>query len=225
MSKFNKIIRKKTENQLIKEFTTAFKKEIEKKARSKQRFSLVLSGGSSPIKLYKSLSRTNIDWDKVDFFLADERHVPNSSKNSNYNLVKKVLLDKIKVDKKNIFFIKTKSYSLSKSSQIYKDTIQKYFKYKKIVFDLVLLGMGIDGHIASIFPENKSLKKKIIINVKRKDFNRISLSLNSINSSKRIFLWLNNKKKSKIYNKIKIIKNLPVNLLNKRKVNLFILKN
>ena len=78
--------------------------------------------------------------------------------------------------------------------------------------------MGEDGHIASIFPDSENLYKRFIAKpVIRKDFKRITLSLNVINKSKKILLWLNNKSKSKIFLKIKLKgKKIPVNNLNNK---------
>jgi len=78
--------------------------------------------------------------------------------------------------------------------------------------------MGVDGHIASIFPGSENLYKKFITQtVIRKDFKRITIGLNVINNSKKILLWLNNKSKSKIYLKLKKEgKKIPVNNLNRK---------
>ena len=78
--------------------------------------------------------------------------------------------------------------------------------------------MGNDGHIASLFPGSKSLKKKFIATtITRKDFKRITLSLDVINKSKKIILWLNDRYKSKVFDKkIKLGKEIPVNNLNKK---------
>ena len=79
--------------------------------------------------------------------------------------------------------------------------------------------MGKDGHVASIFPNSENLHERFITKpVIRRDFKRITLSLNVINNSKKILLWLNDKSKSKIYFKIKKEgKKIPVNNLNNRK--------
>ena len=129
------------------------------------------------------------------------------------------LIKKIKISNKNIFPIKTKK-SISKCSNEYSETIKKYFKNKKINFDYCLLGMGKDGHVASLFPNSENLSLKFITKtVTRKDFKRITLGINIINNSKKILLWLNNKSKSKIYTKIKKQgKKIPVNNLNKKKL-------
>ena len=212
-----KIINKKSEKSLIDEFISNFKKDFLRKKKQNKRFSFVLTGGESPRKLYKKLSKIDIDWNNIDLFWGDERYVSHQSKNSNYRLAFNEFIKKIKLDQKNIFPIKTNE-SISKASAEYSSTITKYFKYKKISFDYCLLGMGNDGHIASLFPNSEDLYKKFITKpIIRKDFKRISLGLNIINNSKKILLWLNNKSKSKIYLKLKKRgKKIPVNNLNKR---------
>ena len=214
-----KIINKKSEKSLIDEFINTLKKDYFKKKKQNKRFSFVLTGGDSPKKLYRELSKINIDWNNIDFFWGDERYVSHLSKNSNYKLVVNEFFKKIKINKNNIFPITTKK-AISKCSFDYSKTIKKYFKNKKINFDYCLLGMGKDGHIASLFPDSGNLHKKFIAKpVMRKDFKRITLSLNIINNSKKILLWLNNKSKSKIYLKIKKKgRKIPVNNLNNKNI-------
>ena len=213
-----KIINKKSEKSLIDQFISDLKKDYLRKKKHNKRFSFVLTGGKSPKKLYRELSKINIDWNNVDLFWGDERYVNHLSKNSNYKLAFNELIKKIKINKKNIFPIKTHK-SISKCSSDYSRTIRKYFKYKKINFDYCLLGMGEDGHVASLFPNSENLYKKFIAKpVIRKDFKRITISLNIINNSKKILLWLNSKSKSKIFIKIKKKgKNIPLNILNNKK--------
>ena len=213
-----KIIRKKSEKSLIDQFIRDFKKDYLRKKKQNKRLSFVLTGGKSPIKLYRRLAQINVDWNIIDLFWGDERYVSHQSRNSNFKLAFNEFIKKIEIDKKNVFPIKTNK-SISKCSADYSKEIRKYFKYKKINFDYCLLGMGKDGHIASIFPNSKYLYNKFITKpVTRRDFKRITLSLNVINNSKKIFLWLNNKSKSKTYLKIKKEgKKIPVNNLNSRK--------
>ena len=194
-----KIINKKSEKSLIDQFIIDLKKDYLRKKKQNKRFSFVLTGGKSPIKLYRKLAKIKIDWNNIDLFWIDERYVSHFSKNSNYKLVINELIKKIKINKKNIFPIKTQK-SISKCSSDYSSSIKKYFKNKKISFDYCLIGMGMDGHIASLFPNSENLYKKFISKpVIRKDFKRITLGLNIINNSKRILLWLNNKSKAKAY--------------------------
>lgn len=213
-----KIINKKSEKSLIEEFIRQFKKDYLRKKKQKKRFSFVLTGGKSPIKLYKKLSNLKIDWNYVDFFWGDERYVSHKSENSNYKMAFDKLIYNIKINKKNIYSIKTNK-TISKCSKDYSKVIKNYFKNKKITFDYFLLGMGEDGHVVSIFPNSNYITKKFTcVSLNRKDFKRITLSLNVINNSKKIILWLNNDLKSKYYNKIKNLgKEIPVNNLNSNK--------
>lgn len=217
-----KIEKKLNEITLINTFIDQLKKDISISKKKNERFSFVLTGGKSPIKLYKKLAKSKIDWSSVDLFWGDERHVSNKSKNSNYKLAYDTFIKKIKIKKSNLYKIDTNN-NLNNSAQKYKRKIINYFRNNKNFFDCVLLGMGEDGHIASIFPNSKLIKEKFVVKaVKRKDFNRITLSLNIINKSKKIILWLNSKFKSKIFDKYKRLgKHLPVNNLNRKKIIVF----
>jgi len=224
MTKFNKILRKKTEKLLIKEFISLFKGLLVKKEKNK-RFSFAIPGGRSPVNLLRSLSKEKINWKKIDLFWVDERYVSRNSNYLNFNLAKKYLINKIEINKENIFNINTNKKSSYESAKDYKKRLRLYFKAKRFCFDLILLGVGSDGHIASIFPNKKDLKNKdSVFTVLRDDFERISLNLKTINASKKIVLWLNNKSKSLNYLKIKNRNNVPVNKINKKKTNLFMIK-
>ena len=217
-----KIINKKSEKSLINQFVVNFEKDFLIKKKQKKRLSFVLTGGESPRRLYRKLAKIDIDWNNIDLFWGDERYVSHRSKNSNYKLAIHELIKKIKINKKNIFPIKTQK-TINKCSEDYSQTIKKYFKNKKIKFDYFLLGMGKDCHIASLFPNSKNLYKKFNAKpVTRNDFKRITLSLNIINNSKKILLWLNNKSIAKTYLKIKKKgKKIPVNNLNNKKVTIY----
>ena len=218
-------IKKRNEKSLINDFIEIFKREIIKKKKKRKRLSFVLTGGPSPVKLYKKLADANIDWANVDLFWGDERFVSKNSKYSNYKLVYESLIKKINISNKNLFSFKTKNIKIEKSALKYETDIKKYFKRKKIKFDIFLLGMGNDGHIVSIFPNSDELKQKFVVKpVFRKDFKRLTLSLNIINSSNKIFLWLNSKSKSLLFNKlINKGKKIPINNLNKDKLFCFLI--
>jgi len=204
MAKFAKIIQENNENFLIEKFIRLFCGKLNKRFKRKSRFSFVLTGGNSPIKLYRHLARNkNIPWKKIDFFIGDERYVKENSKYSNIRMCRKYLLSKISISNRQIYKITTNQKSSNKDTQDYENKIKKYFLNKKVIFDLVLLGIGQDGHIASLFKNN--INKKINKNVsfvKRKDFLRITLTLKCINNSKSVFLWAPGREKSNIVKKI-----------------------
>ena len=223
MAKFTKIIHQNNENFLIKKFIRFFKAKIRNKV--KDRFSFVLTGGKSPIKLYEQLSKDKkINWEKIDFFIGDERFVKENSKNSNIRMCKKCLLSKIKISSNQIYKISTERKSLKKTTLDYEKKIKKYFLNKKVVFDLILLGIGNDGHIASLFRKNINKKtNKNVSFVKGKGFSRITLTLKSLNNSKSIFLWAPGKSKSNIIKKILLDNKLkyPASFLRKNNNFLF----
>jgi len=218
-----KTIKKSVENSLINHFIYVLEKEALRKKAKKQRLSLVLTGGKSPINLYRKLAIKKIDWSNIDLFWGDERFVSKRSKNSNYKLAYETFIKKINVSKNNIFSINTNIKNITKCSQNYSNLLKKYFKNKKICFDIFLLGMGEDGHVASIFPNSDELSRKFISKpVVRKDFKRITLSLNIINNSKKIIVWLNNKNKANKFNKLIYEgKKIPINNLKKNKTLIF----
>ena len=224
-----KIIIKNNERELIKEFIINIKKIILKKTNKKKRFSFVVTGGSSPINLYKDLGKSKIKWSKIDFFWSDERMIKNSSKDSNLFYFNKYIFKKNNINKNQIFAIDYIKGRPNISNNIYKKKIKSYFKNKKAIFDLVLLGMGNDGHIASIFSKKQihSKNKEVSSYVRKGDFHRVTLNLKTINDSKNIFLWLPNEEKSLIYSLIRKNKknNAAVNYLKKSKTCIYKIKN
>ena len=118
-------------------------------------------------------------------------------------MCKKHLLGKIKILDSQIYQITTSQKSIKKDARSYENKIKRYFFKKKIAFDLILLGVGHDGHIASLFRNNiKKKSKKNVDYVKKEDFSRITLTLKCLNNSKSIFLWAPGKVKSNIVKKI-----------------------
>ena len=153
---------------------------------------------------------------------GDERFTSHKSKFSNFKLVNTYLFKNIEVKQNQIFAIDTNKKSALFAAKNYEKKIKSYFKKKFFSFDLILLGMGMDGHIASLYPKDKDiLSKKIVRNVHGEDFDRITIGLNLINKAKKICLWLPTVKKKKYYYKISNIKKKPVNLLKKNKMTVF----
>jgi len=129
----------------------------------KGEFTFVLSGGSSPKRLYKLLAssayRNKLDWTKVYFFFGDERYVPANDPKNNALMAKEILFDPLQIPISNIFNINT-SLSPEESAQHYQGVIESHFQGKPIQFDLILLGLGDNVHTASLFPYTSILTEK-----------------------------------------------------------------
>jgi len=188
------------------------------------KFIVALSGGSTPKRLYELLATpefsSNINWKKVFIFFSDERYVPHNHTESNFNMAAEALLQHIPIPGNNIFAIPV-SASPEKDALAYEAAVKQVTADNRFAFDLVLLGMGADGHTASLFPGNKILdeKKRLVkeVFVEEKNIYRISFTLPLINRAKQILILVNGNEKEPVLKKIsggrKSSKPLPVQLL------------
>jgi 6-phosphogluconolactonase len=123
--------------------------------KTQGRFSLVLSGGNTPRRLYELLAkppyREQMPWKNTHVFWGDERCVPADDQRNNANMARQVLLDQVPIPDEQIHPIASTLPPL-KAAENYQDTLKEYFKSKSAGFDLVLLGLGENGHTASLFP-------------------------------------------------------------------------
>jgi len=131
--------------------------------QARGRFTVALSGGSTPKTLYSLLAtKPGIPWDKVYFFWGDERHVPPDDPESNYRMVNEALLSKIQVPPENIFRIHAEEKDATAAAQQYEQVIKDFFHLSPGQlprFDLIYLGTGPDGHTASLFPGTAALNE------------------------------------------------------------------
>src|SRR5579885_3219342 len=127
------------------------------------RFTVALAGGSTPKGLYGRLAgNSTLPWDKVFFFFGDERHVSPDSPESNYRMARESFLSKIPVPPGNVFRIPAEIADASQAAAAYEQTLRNFFAAPAggfPVIDLVLLGMGPDGHTASLFPGGTALQE------------------------------------------------------------------
>ncbi len=127
------------------------------------RFSVALSGGASPEKLYGLLAspsfREKVDWRKVYFFFGDERYVPATDPASNFKMVKKILFEPLHINASRIFPVNT-SLAPADAAIQYMEIINHQFNGAQPRFDLVLLGLGDNSHTASLFPFTDILHEK-----------------------------------------------------------------
>ncbi|MGP0019007.1 MAG: 6-phosphogluconolactonase [Candidatus Sulfotelmatobacter sp.] len=158
------------------------------------RFTIALSGGSTPRSLFNLLAtnaRTALPWDRMFFFWGDERHVPPTDPDSNYKMADEALLSKVPVPAGNVFRIAAENPEAAAAAEAYEKTLQKFFALAPgqfPVFDLILLGMGPDGHAASLFPGSAGLREKsrlVIANwVEKFKTSRITLTFPVLNAAR-----------------------------------------
>ena len=156
------------------------------------RASFALSGGSTPKSLYELLATPawskKIDWSKTHLFWGDERAVPADAPDSNYRMVKKALLEKISIPEPNVHRVQTE-LGAAKAAEAYEKVLRQFFAGASWPqFDLNLLGLGENGHTASLFPHTRMLHEQqrwvaseYIEEVKME---RVSLSAPAINASR-----------------------------------------
>ncbi|MGI6477157.1 MAG: 6-phosphogluconolactonase [Defluviitoga tunisiensis] len=169
-------------------------------------FSLMLSGGNTPKPLFEKIAKDyndKINWERVFVFWADERYVDKESDDSNYKWAYKLLLSRVNIPQNNIYRIKTE-LPLEKAAEEYEKEIINFFQTKEPAFDLILLGVGKDGHTASLFPNSDLLteNKRLVAPVSPSGepyVPRITVTYKVLNNAKNIlFLSSYNDKKNVI---------------------------
>jgi 6-phosphogluconolactonase len=129
------------------------------------RFTVALSGGSTPRVLYSLLAKDHADfsWNKTFLFFSDERHVPPDHPDSNYRMVNEALLTKAPIPAGNVYRVRAELPDASAGAADYEEKLRGLFKLRPgdfPRFDLILLGLGPDGHTASLFPDSDGLKEQ-----------------------------------------------------------------
>ncbi len=165
-------------------------------------FNFVLSGGSSPKNLYELLAsekfKNKIDWSKTYFFFGDERFVPENDAQRNSKMAAKALFEPLKIRDSHIFKVDTRN-SPEEAAQKYLQSITTHFGEKAVLFDFVLLGLGDNGHTASLFPNTIVLEETepTIKAVFLKEVNRYRITMTAplINQAKQIAFLVFGKEK------------------------------
>jgi 6-phosphogluconolactonase len=181
-----------------------------KSIQERGRFLAALSGGSTPMRLYELLGnqfQNEVDWSYVHFFWGDERCVPVDDTGNSYGQTKKVLFDKINIPDENIHRI---------LSELEPDSAAREYAHTLTVFadppltwprfDLALLGMGDDGHTASLFPNSPvdvdSPTLAVKANYQGRPANRVTLTPKVLNSSRNIMFLVTGKSKAEILSRV-----------------------
>ena len=171
-------------------------------------FAVAMSGGSTPRAMNEVLAsqsyRDTIPWDKIHIFWVDERCVPEDDTASNYGNAKTDFINRVPIPKDNVHAIPV-SVPPEEGRRRYEHELREFFQLTKDmlpVFDMVFLGMGRDGHTASLFPGQKSLleKKQIILVVKGGDPDvcRLTMTFPVLNNSRQMVILVSGKQKAAV---------------------------
>ena len=177
-------------------------KAAQETLRTRKVFTLALSGGSTPRPLYTLLGgegdttvRARIPWPQVHLFWTDERPVHADHPDSNYGMVRGAMLEKLGLTRKQVHRVRTEGLNPAQAATEYQRELKDFFgqnlmlRYDLPRFDMVLLGMGADGHVAGLFPGSEALKERRALVVAPKASSpenvRITLTLPVLNMAVR----------------------------------------
>ena len=175
-------------------------------------FSMALSGGKTPRALYETLSEGSfdrIDWSRTFLFWGDERFVPEDHPESNYRMAKESLLSRIPIPPGNVFPVPTGMRTVESSAIVYEKTVKGFFKGEDFPrFDLVLLGLGEDGHVASLFSGGAGMEETIrwVTSAEAPETyavrQRITLTFPAINNARTVVMLVTGEKKREILGRV-----------------------
>lgn len=177
-------------------------------------FAVALSGGSTPKVIFETLSKapysTEIDWTKVLLFWSDERSVAPTDPDSNFRMAMNAGLKSLPISQQHIFRMEAEM-EIEENAKTYEAKIQETLGNRP--FDLVMLGMGEDGHTASLFPGTKGLsetKRWVIANeIPQKETWRMTLTFPCINRARNIVIYVLGKNKADMIGKVFLEKEEP----------------
>lgn len=180
--------------------------DAQKAIAQRGRFVIALAGGSTPKTTYKYLARDHadkIDWTKVYAFMGDERFVSPTDPLSNYGMARETLLHDLPIPEDHIYPVPTDKASPIESASAYEKTLRGYFKGEDLPrFDLILLGMGDDGHTASLFPNAATIgiRDRWVVEspagTMPPPVDRITLTFPAINAARHVVFLVSGEKKA-----------------------------
>ncbi len=199
------------ENELVRQLAENIVSEIQSALSRQSRFALVLSGGKTPNKLYALLAEppfsSQIPWNKIHLFMGDERFVPPDHADSNYCLVRRTLLEKVPLPPSHMHAVPTQTDNPRVSAMEYERELRFFFggmDYPR--FDLILLGVGEDGHTASLFPGTRALEENkswvAVSEAPQPPRVRLTLTFPALNNARRALFLATGARKSAILKEI-----------------------
>jgi 6-phosphogluconolactonase len=177
--------------------------------RATGRGSLVLSGGNTPRALYAQWASgfaREVPWAGVHVFWGDERFVPPGDPRSNFKLAKETLLDLVPCPAANIHPMSTMAATPESAAASYETTLREYFADGRTRFDVVLLGLGPDGHTASLFPKSPALDEQVRwvvpVSAPVDPPSRLTLTLPALNRAAHVFFLVTGSEKAAVLERV-----------------------
>jgi len=198
---------------LAQRSTELFVAGAQKAIREKDAFYVAISGGHTPKRFFELLAEmpqaNSLPWDKIQLFWVDERYVGPDSEWSNYKLAADTFLNKVSIPKENIHRIPTEYEDFKAAACCYEQTIRKVFglnENQTPEFDLIILGMGPDGHTGSLFPNSyapfDTEDLACVVYVMNEDLNRITLTHPVLRAASHLIVLVSGREKADILKEV-----------------------
>jgi 6-phosphogluconolactonase len=193
-------------------------------AQAGGRAGVALTGGSSPEGLYRLLAqepyRSRIPWDRVHWFIGDDRFVPPDDPRSNMGMARRLFLDRVKAPAANIHPMTTSAATPAAAARLYESGLEQFYGAERLdparpLFDLVLMGLGSDGHTASLFPGASALdeSERWVVGVDKAGLTpfvpRVTLTLPALASTREMLFLVSGEDKRDILARVLAGENLP----------------
>jgi 6-phosphogluconolactonase len=186
-------------------------------------FHLTLAGGSTPLSLYRHLASddrfSRLDWTAVHLYWGDERCVPPDHEQSNFRAAQRTLIDQIPIPEENVHRMPGE-LEPERGALAYEQLLYRQFRWKTPVFDLVLLGMGADGHTASLFPGDDALgeRKRWVVAVDHQappppGVSRLTLTLPLLNVARSVIFLVAGQDKAQAVRRVQQGEDLPAGMV------------
>ena len=193
-------------------------------AESSGRIAICLTGGSSPQQLYRLLARepyrSALPWDRVHWFVGDDRFVPPDDVLSNMGMARRLFLDHVNAPRENIHAIATTPATPDAAARRYEADLERFYGRDRLdparpLFEVVLMGLGPDGHTASLFPHAPALleEKRWVVGVDRAGFEpfvpRVTLTFPALASTREMLFIVEGEEKREILKRVLEGNDLP----------------
>ncbi len=190
-----------------------FVAEAQKTIKAKDAFYVAISGGNTPKRFFELLGEVplarSLPWDKIQLFWVDERYVQPDSQWSNYKLAADTFLDKVEIPQGNVHRIPTEYDDFKAAASCYEQTIREVFgldEKQNPEFDLIILGMGADGHTGSLFPNSyapfDTEDLACVVYVMGEDLNRITLTHPVLRAASSLVVLVSGREKADILKEV-----------------------